>query len=189
MSPQQRANIQTAVPVRELSAQSRLRSMRCTKHVDYRSVLSHDTLVPHLADIVDDVTSWRVYFPAEPDHANNIYRTISCDIAERDAAFKDTLCDMIMEQEHLGNTSDVSTQFTELILASSRKMSTSTPTLVITDALNNHCNEMPQVLEMLANKSMELPNNPRVLVTTRPETDIVHAFQHKEHVLTKTIGP
>ncbi|KAF8837193.1 hypothetical protein BDN67DRAFT_227665 [Paxillus ammoniavirescens] len=129
------------------------------------------------------------YFIREPDHANNIYRTISCDIAERDAAFKNTLCDVIMEQEHLGNTSDVATQFTELILAPSRKMSTSIPTLVVIDALNNRGNEMPRVLEMLANKSMELPNNFRVLVTARPETDIVHAFQHKEHVLTKTIGP
>ncbi|KIJ12188.1 hypothetical protein PAXINDRAFT_14960 [Paxillus involutus ATCC 200175] len=69
MSLQQRANIQTAVLVRELGAQSRLRAMRCTKHVDYRSVPSRDTLAPHLADIVDDVTSWvkrntgeRVYF-------------------------------------------------------------------------------------------------------------------------------
>ncbi|KIJ06558.1 hypothetical protein PAXINDRAFT_103314 [Paxillus involutus ATCC 200175] len=92
-----------------------------------------------------------------------------------------------MEQEHLRNTSDVSMQFTELLLAPSQKMSTSRPILVVIDALNNCGNETSRVLEMLANRSMELPNNFRVLVTARPETDIVHAFQDKEHVLIKTI--
>ncbi|KAF8837202.1 hypothetical protein BDN67DRAFT_983429 [Paxillus ammoniavirescens] len=66
-------------------------------------------------------------------------------------------------------------------------MSASTPILVVIDALNNCGNETSRVLEMLANKSMELPNNFRVLVTARPETDIVHAFQDKEHVFIKTI--
>ncbi|KIJ12150.1 hypothetical protein PAXINDRAFT_101306 [Paxillus involutus ATCC 200175] len=92
-----------------------------------------------------------------------------------------------MEQEHLRNTSDVSMQFTKLLLAPSQKMSTSRLTLVVIDALNNCGNETSRVLEMLANRSMELPNNFRVLVTARPETDIVHAFQDKEHVLIKTI--
>ncbi|KAF9225752.1 hypothetical protein BS17DRAFT_870234 [Gyrodon lividus] len=41
---------------------------------------------------------------------------------------------------------------------------------------------------MLASKATELPNNLRVLVTARPETDIVHALQSREHILSKTIG-
>ncbi|KIJ08055.1 hypothetical protein PAXINDRAFT_18778, partial [Paxillus involutus ATCC 200175] len=215
-SLQQRASIQAAGKVHEMAA---FGDMRYTEHVDHNDVPSCDSLAPHLAEIVDEVTGWvdgksqqRVYFLVgpesagktavarkvsqifdtrdqlgssyfirEPHHANNIYRTISRDIAKRDAAFKHTLCDVIMEQEHLRNTSDVSMQFTELLLAPSQKMSTSRPILVVIDALNNCGNETSRVLEMLANRSMELPNNFRVLVTARPETDIVHAFQDKEH--------
>ncbi|KAF9225751.1 hypothetical protein BS17DRAFT_653370, partial [Gyrodon lividus] len=77
------------------------------------------------------------YFIQEPHHARNIYRTISRDISERDILFRHGLCERIIKHRHVCNTSDVSTQFTELILAPSRKMSPSRLILVVIDALNN----------------------------------------------------
>jgi len=97
---------------------------------------------------------------------------------------------MVVAHQHLPITPDLSTQFKKLILAPSLKMSTSTPTVVVIDALNNCGSEMlrREILEMLANKSTELPDKFHILVTARPEADIVRAFQQKEHVLTKTIA-
>ncbi|KIK81100.1 hypothetical protein PAXRUDRAFT_204031 [Paxillus rubicundulus Ve08.2h10] len=129
------------------------------------------------------------YFIQEPRHASNIFRTISRDIAEGCPVFRHELCETVIAHQHSRTTRDVYTQFTKLILTPSLKMSTSTPTLIVIDALNNCGSETSRkdVLEMLANRSMELPDNFHILVTSRPETDIVHAFQHKDHVLTNTI--
>ncbi|KIJ08056.1 hypothetical protein PAXINDRAFT_102699 [Paxillus involutus ATCC 200175] len=129
------------------------------------------------------------YFIQEPRHASNIFRTISRDIAERYPVFRHGLYEMVNTYQHSRTTHDVFTQFTNLILTPSLKMSTSTPTLVVIDALNNCGSETSrrEILEMLANRSTELPDNFHILVTGRPETDIVRAFQQKEHVLTRTI--
>ncbi|KAF9225749.1 hypothetical protein BS17DRAFT_562001 [Gyrodon lividus] len=129
------------------------------------------------------------YFIQNPRHSSDIYRTISRDIAERDAEFRHALSDIIKQRRVL-STSNVSIQFTELILAPSQKMNVSSPILVVIDALNNCGNETSRrdILEMLASKSMGLPSNFHVLVTARPQDDIVLAFQDKEHILTRIIG-
>ncbi|KIJ62144.1 hypothetical protein HYDPIDRAFT_169298 [Hydnomerulius pinastri MD-312] len=126
--------------------------------------------------------------PNYPQDPSNLFRTISLDIADQDPQFKHALAEAV-KRRHIRSTSDVSTQFAEFILRPAQEMRAAGPVLVVIDGLDRCGNEASRkdILTMLARESSELPDNFRVLVTSRPDKDIVDAFTNRGQVLMKII--
>ncbi|KAG6336376.1 hypothetical protein ID866_2696, partial [Astraeus odoratus] len=152
--------------------------------------------VAHLFDGLQRLAS--SYFVREPIHPTShhnyprfptsVLRTISRDIADHHPHFKRTLGEKVRKRA-IRVTNNICTQFEELILHPAQTISEAGPVVVVIDDLDN-CGDRgsrKDLLNVLANRAAELPPNFRVLITSRPEADIVAAFQDKAHILVKTV--
>ncbi|KAG6329883.1 hypothetical protein ID866_9206 [Astraeus odoratus] len=139
------------------------------------------------------------YFVHEPAHhatshnspclPANLFRTIARDIADHDSQFMQAVLEVV-EKRSIRVTYDTRTQFEELILYPARMMGRERgPVVIVIDGLDN-CGDRESrrtLLAMLASKTRELPPTFRILITSRPESDIVQAFNDNlGHVVVKT---
>ncbi|KDQ17107.1 hypothetical protein BOTBODRAFT_77629, partial [Botryobasidium botryosum FD-172 SS1] len=96
------------------------------------------------------------------------------------------LFDAISERPSIPNSHGLN-QFSELIvkpLTSLTMLGDDGPLLIILDALDECGDERTRrtLLTILAKESQHLPSYVRVVITSRPNDDIVRAFEHQPHV-------
>ncbi|KIN95570.1 hypothetical protein M404DRAFT_1007350 [Pisolithus tinctorius Marx 270] len=116
-----------------------------------------------------------------------IFRTVACDLAECDPAFRRALADALATDDSLKTTSDVALQWRKLILEPLCKVSGNMVgnVVVVVDALDESGpgRSRRHLLSVLASvQAADLPSNVRILVTSRPLPDIEHALSTAPHV-------
>lgn len=127
-----------------------------------------------------------------PDH---VFSTIARDLADREPVIKQRLCETIQNNRSLSGTQSFALQFQEFILKPTVQSETIGPIVIVIDALDE-C-EGPlrrQFFRRLVTGLAELPRNYRMILTARPEDDILSelltvphkAWQLMENVDTKS---
>ncbi|KAI6129564.1 hypothetical protein EV401DRAFT_2066776 [Pisolithus croceorrhizus] len=128
------------------------------------------------------------YHSKDPRNPSCIFRNISRDIADHNPHFKQAVGEKV-KKSAIRTSNHIRTQFQELILEPAKQISWCGPVVIVIDALDV-CGEHQKrkdLLKVLATKAAELPPNFRILVTSRPEADIVHALKDKSHVVMKIL--
>ncbi|KAI6168096.1 hypothetical protein EDD17DRAFT_745147 [Pisolithus thermaeus] len=123
-----------------------------------------------------------------PHDPSCIFRNISCDIADHNPHFKQAVGERV-KRRAIRSCNHIRTQFQELILEPAKQVNWCGPLVIVIDALDV-CAEHQKgkdLLNILANEAAELPFNFRILVTSCPRTDIVHALKDKPHVAMKIL--
>lgn len=107
--------------------------------------------------------------------------TLAHDMAFMEPAFRRSLLETIHNNPSLSETSDIKLQWEKLIVEPARSVATSLPILMIIDAFdecgtrtNNKSRET--LLSLVTQHAYQLPPNVRLLVTTRPENDVMEAL-------------
>lgn len=124
----------------------------------------------------------------DPRDPSCIFRNISRDIADHNPHFKQAVGEKVKKRA-IQSSNHIRTQFLELILEPAKQISWCGPVLIVIDSLDI-CKEhraRKDLLNMLATKAAELPPNFRILVTSRPEADIVRALKDRPHVMMKIL--
>ena len=125
------------------------------------------------------------------DQANrrpdNLLSTIALNIADLDQRWKMSLHDIVKEDPSLQTTVSATEQFEKFILEPAKALTTVGPILVVIDALDESAEGQSRkdLLDALAKGISNLPSNFRILMTARPEPDIVSAFKNNPHTLFK----
>ena len=131
------------------------------------------------------------YCFARADQANrrpdNLLSTIASNIADVDEHWRISLGNIVKEDRSLRTTVSVIDQFKSFILEPATALTTVGPILIVIDALDESAEGQSRkdLLETLATGISDLPSNFRILITTRPEPDIVIAFKNNRHILCK----
>jgi len=118
---------------------------------------------------------------------NNLLSTIALDMADLDHHWKKSLSNIVKGSRSLRTTLSATEQFTKFILEPAKALTAVGPILVVIDALDESA-EVPSrkaLLGTLAKGISALPSNIRILITARPERDIVGAFNSNRHILCK----
>jgi len=118
---------------------------------------------------------------------NNLLSTIALDIADLDHHWKASLGNIVKGNRSLRTTLSVTEQFKKFILEPAMALTTVGPIVLVIDALDESA-EGPSrktLLDTLAKGISDLPSNIRILITARPERDIVIAFNSNQHILCK----
>ena len=120
---------------------------------------------------------------------NNLLSTIALDIADVDEHWKISLDNIVKGDRSLRTTGSVTEQFKKFILEPAKTLTTVGPILIVIDALDESAKGQPRrdLLDTLAKGISDLPSNFRILMTTRPEPDIVDAFANNRHTLYKSM--
>ncbi|EPQ53524.1 WD40 repeat-like protein [Gloeophyllum trabeum ATCC 11539] len=81
-------------------------------------------------------------------------------------------------------TRDIADQFEQFLLKPTSGLDILGPIVIVVDALDESGDVFARrpVLDIFANKSHLLPSNFRIILTSRPEQDIMAAFKHSAHV-------
>ncbi|KIN95017.1 hypothetical protein M404DRAFT_87651, partial [Pisolithus tinctorius Marx 270] len=116
-----------------------------------------------------------------------IFRTVSCELAERDPAFRRALTDVVAEDDALKTTSDIVLQWKRLISEPLHKISSHIVgnVVIVVDALDESGPEPSRrhLLSVLASaETAGLPRNVRILVTSRTLPDIERVLNVARHV-------
>jgi hypothetical protein len=87
----------------------------------------------------------------------------------------------------LRTTLSLTVQFKNFILEPAKGLTTVGPILIVIDALDESAEEQSRkaLLDVLANGISDLPSNFGVLITARPEPNIVNAFNGNRHIFCK----
>ncbi|KAI6168455.1 hypothetical protein EDD17DRAFT_623779 [Pisolithus thermaeus] len=128
------------------------------------------------------------YHSKDPRDPSCIFRNISRDTADHNPHFRQAVGEKVKKCA-IRTSNHIRTQFQELILEPAKQISCCGPVVIVIDALDvcgDH-QKRKDLLKMLATKAAELPPNFRILVTSRPEADIVHALKDKSHVVMKIL--
>ncbi|KAJ7022314.1 hypothetical protein C8F04DRAFT_1402442 [Mycena alexandri] len=117
-----------------------------------------------------------------------LFSTIARDLADLDPNWKDASMEVIRDNHAICKTSSIMEQFEEFILRPATRKRLQFylgPVVIVIDALDASGDQEDRefVLSMLSQRTKELPDNFRILVTTRPEPDICHTFHSSEDVL------
>jgi len=118
---------------------------------------------------------------------NNLLSTIALDIADLDHHWKMSFGNIVKGNRSLRTTVSATEQFQRFILEPAKALTTVGPILVVVDALDEGA-EGPSrkaLLDTLAKGISDLPSNIRVLITARPEPDIISAFKSNRHIFCK----
>ena len=118
---------------------------------------------------------------------NNLLSTIALDIADVDQHWKISLDNIVKGDRSLRTTGSVTEQFKKFIVEPAKALTTVGPILVVIDALDESAKGQSRtdLLDTLAKGISNLPSNFRILMTARPEPDIVNAFANNRHTLCK----
>ncbi|KIM79211.1 hypothetical protein PILCRDRAFT_74639, partial [Piloderma croceum F 1598] len=118
---------------------------------------------------------------------SNLLSTIALDIADLDHHWKKSLCNVVKGNRSLRTTLSATEQFKNFILEPAKALTTVGPILIVIDALDESAEKRSRkvLLEVLARMAASIPNNFRILITARPERDIVKAFSDNKYVFCK----
>ena len=120
-----------------------------------------------------------------------LFPTIARDLADRDIRLRPYLVEVTTNNRSLRDTTDISAQWKKLILEPLSKLKGS-PTghvVVVIDALDESgaVGTRATVLQVLAAYGAELPENIRILLTSRPLLDIEDALNTSPHIYARSL--
>ncbi|KAL4064787.1 WD40-repeat-containing domain protein [Scleroderma yunnanense] len=123
---------------------------------------------------------------AERRH-EKIFTTVARDLAGRDLRLSAVLAGVVASDHSLKTTPDVTQQWKKLIVEPISNVSGSPlgNVVIVIDALDESGDEASRehILDVLASPEvMDLPSNIRILITSRPSTDIESALSDVQHV-------
>lgn len=112
--------------------------------------------------------------------------TISHELASLRPAFRSSLMRSLSEDPRVSDSMDIERQWEKLFVRPAQSLADYGPVLVIIDAFDE-CGSRDykprrNLLSILTTRAHELPTNIRLLVTSRPEPDIVQCLQHIDSV-------
>ena len=109
---------------------------------------------------------------------DNVLSTVARDLANHNPQIKRALWKVIHDNDSLRTTRDVAAQFENLILKPTANLTITGPTLIVIDALDESGDVKSRrvLLSLLAKRMIELPDNFRILLTSRPLEDIDKFF-------------
>jgi hypothetical protein len=115
-----------------------------------------------------------------PQH---LFSTTSHNLASFDKHWHNALGNIINGNKSLSTTGSVQRQFDELLLKPAQSLQVFGPIVIIIDALDEcgDASSRETLLSLLAINTSALPGNFRIIVTSRPDKDIVDAFQKRPH--------
>ncbi|KAJ6586482.1 hypothetical protein DFH09DRAFT_1308502 [Mycena vulgaris] len=116
---------------------------------------------------------------------DTLFSTITRDMADLDPEWKEAL-KQVIGLRAVRKTSSVLEQFQEFILKpASRPPLYFGPVVIVIDALDasGDLSARQALLSLLSSRTKELPSNFRILLTTRPESDICDAFSKCKDVV------
>ena len=118
---------------------------------------------------------------------DNLLSTIALNIADIDQHWKMSLGNIVKDDRSLRTTVSPTEQFKKFILEPAMALTTVGPILIVIDALDESAEGQSRedLLDTLAKGISDLPSNFRILMTARPEPDIVSAFKNNRHSLCK----
>ena len=118
-----------------------------------------------------------------------LFPTVARDLADFDKGIRRALHEVIKDNKALRVTSKVTQQFDNLILKPVARFTMAGPLVIVIDALDESgdARAREDLLRELASKTNALPSNFRILLTSRPEPDIMRAFQACDHVIFKSM--
>jgi hypothetical protein len=115
-------------------------------------------------------------------HPHSILRTIAVDLADWNPSFKAALARAVEEDGSLARTNDIRTQWNNLIVGPTKQVVLVGPVLIVIDAFDESSDaDSPSrrlLLNTLLDGAKDLPSNLRILVTSRPENDVVAALRN-----------
>lgn len=111
-----------------------------------------------------------------------LFSTISKDISGLDKHWQSALCSVVSGNPALCSTESVGDQFRNFIVKPGESLANVGPIVVVIDALDESgsLEQRKSLLDILVKRAADLPKHFRVLVTSRPEPDVVDIFQNTE---------
>jgi hypothetical protein len=118
---------------------------------------------------------------------SNLLSTIALDIADLDLQWKTSLGRIVKGKRSLRTTLSTTEQFHNFFVEPAKALTIVGPILVVIDALDESAegSSRKALLDILANGISDLPSNFRILITARPEPDIVNAFNGNRDIFCK----
>ena len=118
---------------------------------------------------------------------DKLFSNVARDLADFDEGIRRALHGVVKDDKALRVTSKVYQQFDNLILKPLKNLTILGPIVIVVDALDESGDVEPRrgMLQELASKAQNLPSNFRILLTSRPETDIETLFQENDYVFVK----
>ncbi|KAF7971793.1 hypothetical protein HWV62_19927 [Athelia sp. TMB] len=116
-------------------------------------------------------------------HPGNLLSTVARDIADLDPQWRAELCRVVENNRALRKTTSPIRQMENFILGPAKSLTMVGPLVVIVDALDESgaADTRKPLLETLLHNAPALPRNFRLIVTTRPEKDILRFFADQQH--------
>ena len=150
------------------------------------------TIANSVAKAYDDIgrlgSSFRFLRGDATRHSHFLFPTISRDLADRDAAFRQTLDDTVGAELRLRQSHVVSEQFLNLILKPIEKLRLVGPLVFVIDALDECDSEnLRRVAEVFSKNASKLPTNIRILITCRPDKPLPHLLKDGAYVRAKSM--
>jgi hypothetical protein len=132
------------------------------------------------------LTTYFVFHRAERSKGEDylLFTTFVHDLSDRYPSFKTAVGKAIGNNKHLRTANDYRTLFENLLLQPLRDVRTVGPILVIIDALDESGDAADRkgLHTFLAEHVSQLPSNFRILITSRPEGNIIDPFTKASHV-------
>ncbi|KAF9457440.1 WD40-repeat-containing domain protein [Collybia nuda] len=122
-----------------------------------------------------------------PNSPQHLFPTVSLDLAGFDKHWDSALANIIKNNKSLRTTDSVYRQFHEFILEPANSLNVVGPIVIVIDALDE-CGDASSrkvLLEVLVAGVASLPENFRFIITSRPQKDIIEAFQEQPHIYCK----
>ncbi|KAJ7635395.1 hypothetical protein FB45DRAFT_911424 [Roridomyces roridus] len=117
--------------------------------------------------------------------ADKLFSTITRDLADLESGWRDALT-RVLPQRALRRTGCIRQQWEEFILKPAGDPSSVYfgPVIIVIDGLDTVQDQEARdsLISILSSRTRELPHNFRILITTRPDTDIRNAFEAQEDV-------
>jgi hypothetical protein len=123
---------------------------------------------------------------------DNVFSTIARDIADQNPEIKKKLWSTVKGNRSLRKTTNVREQFIQFILEPAKDLPTIGPIIVVIDGLDKcgNATSRKQLINVLAKELSDLPVNFRILLTVRPEEDIIRglaSLQSVQHIKMESI--
>lgn len=124
---------------------------------------------------------------SKPAHGpQHLFSTMSLNLAGFDKNWGAALWNVIKDDRSLRTTDSVQRQFDEFLQKPANSLRVVGPVVIIIDALDECGDAMSRgALLLLLAKASAFPANFKVVITSRPDKDIVEAFQECSHIYCK----
>ncbi|KAI0049909.1 hypothetical protein FA95DRAFT_1488222, partial [Auriscalpium vulgare] len=123
-------------------------------------------------------------------NSKHLFSTLAVDLAAFDPSFKYALVNCVGHDPSLCGTENLQEQLENFILKPVKDLVFVGPIVIVIDALDESGNlgSRYQLLQSLASLLPTLPSNFRILLTSRPEEDVIKIFQPNQYIYHKTMA-